>query len=57
MELCSDDHDEVCFEGNECPVCEEKEKREEAEEKLSNMVDALKVLRGVIMDPEVGHGN
>ena len=22
MELCSDDHEEVCFEGKGCPVCE-----------------------------------
>jgi hypothetical protein len=21
MTLCSDDHDEICFEGRECPLC------------------------------------
>jgi len=24
MNLCSDGHDEVCYEGKYCPVCEEK---------------------------------
>lgn len=46
MELCSNDHDEICYEGSRCPVCdlvqEIVEKKEEIErlekdiEKLEN---------------------
>jgi hypothetical protein len=25
MKLCSDDHEEVCYEGRECPACKAKE--------------------------------
>jgi hypothetical protein len=34
MELCSDGHDEVCFEARRCPVCEVMEKRDEVLEDL-----------------------
>jgi peptidoglycan hydrolase CwlO-like protein len=51
MNLCSSGHDEVCYEGRSCPVCEvndnlsDKEKDLEAEKentkRLENKVDEL----------------
>ena len=29
LHLCSNDHDEVCFSGGNCPVCKERDSRKE----------------------------
>jgi hypothetical protein len=40
MELCSYNHDEICFEGNKCPLCElEKEKNAEINGKDDEITD------------------
>ncbi|MFA6281884.1 MAG: hypothetical protein WCY05_05230 [Candidatus Omnitrophota bacterium] len=28
MNLCSENHDEICFEGRKCPLCEMKDELE-----------------------------
>jgi len=46
MNLCDDDHEEVCFEGRDCPVCFEIGQREElvAENRdLTSQVDELEL--------------
>jgi len=35
MNLCNDEHQEVCFEGNICPVCDVKSELQEAEDDLA----------------------
>ncbi len=41
MNLCSDNHDEVCFEGRGCPCCEEIDIRERKISALEDKVQAL----------------
>lgn len=41
MELCSDGHDEVCFEQRDCPVCEWKDKVDGLEELIQNLEQQL----------------
>jgi predicted RNase H-like nuclease (RuvC/YqgF family) len=45
MNLCSDNHDEVCFESRSCPVCElisdENTKIESLEEQIQELKQKL----------------
>jgi len=38
MELCSNNHDEVCFDGRDCPVCDI---RYDLEKKISDFEDEI----------------
>ena len=37
MELCAEDHDEICYEGRHCPTCEAIDER-------NNVIGGLKAL-------------
>lgn len=37
MHLCNDGHDEVCYEGRDCPVCLVKADLEEANGKIAEL--------------------
>jgi len=43
MNLCDLKHDEICYEGRDCPLCAEKEdlenKLEEARERIKELED------------------
>lgn len=63
MNLCSDNHEEVCFEGRKCPVCEtvsqkdrEIEMRDgtisELESKISNLEEQVSELESANADKE-----
>lgn len=41
MELCSDNHEEVCYEGRNCPVCAEREELQGEIDNLKSEVDGL----------------
>ena len=41
MVLCEDGHDEVCFEVNDCPVCELMTSTNDEKEVLENKVSSL----------------
>lgn len=41
MNLCADDHDEVCFDGRKCPACELKMQ-------INNLEDAIEELNKTI---------
>jgi Zn ribbon nucleic-acid-binding protein len=44
MELCSKDHDEICYEGRDCPACALKDKLEyfvKENDKLMDLVYSL----------------
>jgi hypothetical protein len=49
MNLCNDDHDEVCFEGRTCPACAI---REDLERKVSDLEDDVKSLENKVSDLE-----
>jgi hypothetical protein len=42
MTLCSDGHDEVCFEGRSCPACELRDEIKELEKKIENLEEELR---------------
>lgn len=42
MELCSDNHEEICFEGRTCPYCDMLEKKDEEIQELKDKVEKLK---------------
>lgn len=57
MNLCEDDHDEVCYEGRNCPACAMKQQFSTAEdtilqlrEELNDTNDALSDARKEIED-------
>ena len=41
MELCSDGHEEVCFEGRNCPVCQNMEELHEKLKELDDYTEQL----------------
>lgn len=42
MELCSEKHEEVCFEGRECPVCFERDDLQSQIDDLNKEITGLK---------------
>lgn len=44
MELCSKSHDEVCYDGSECPVCQLRESKDEKIEDLQNRISELETI-------------
>jgi hypothetical protein len=42
MNLCSDDHEEICWEGRICPMCELKKEIEKHEETIATLKAELK---------------
>lgn len=49
MNLCSDNHDEICFEGRDCPLCDAVA---EKDKEIVNLENALSVLRSDIQSLE-----
>jgi hypothetical protein len=43
MEICSSNHDEVCFEGFVCPVCRMQEEMQEKIDKLQSELDVYQI--------------
>ena len=41
MNLCSNKHDEICFEGRNCPLCEKIEEYKEWIERLEDKISEL----------------
>lgn len=44
MYLCDDGHDQVCYEGRNCPVCEEQTNVSALEEKIEELNEEIKEL-------------
>ena len=50
MNLCSDGHDEVCYDGRECPVCSEMEELKEAEGRIEELEQDISKLEDELME-------
>jgi len=48
MELCSDGHEEVCFEGRTCPVCEEMDEIKRLEREIKDLENEVKEIKNGI---------
>lgn len=44
MNLCNNDHDEVCYEGHVCPMCEKIKGLKELEEEIDSLKDEIQEL-------------
>lgn len=44
MNLCSDGHEEVCYEGRNCPSCELVEQLKEADKEIARLLDIIQKL-------------
>ena len=47
MNLCSEDHEEVCYESKHCPACEV---RKEKDGEISELKDKIADLEGEVAD-------
>jgi transcription initiation factor IIE alpha subunit len=45
MELCEDGHDQVCFDGLKCPVCEELKTVSNLEDKIYDLEKEIEELK------------
>ena len=48
MTLCDDGHDEVCYDGRNCPACELLAIISKKEDEIENLKDEVKDLEGRI---------
>jgi hypothetical protein len=44
MNLCSDKHEEVCYEGRHCPVCQKQEEINELEDTVETLQKEVQTL-------------
>lgn len=55
MNLCSDGHEEICYEGRECPLCEVITRRNDQIEQLEDQIADLKIEIGeLLQEPQTG---
>jgi hypothetical protein len=48
MNICSDNHDEVCYEGRDCPACKLYQETVELTQKIEARDDTISQLEGDI---------
>ena len=46
MTLCDDGHDEVCFDGRNCPVCKEQKRSSDLEDEVYDLKQQIAELKG-----------
>ena len=51
MNLCNNDHDEVCYEGRNCPACD---KIKELNEEIEDLKDKVQDLKNELNDTKEG---
>lgn len=44
LNICSDGHDEVCYDGRTCPACSMKDERNEAQEENKKLLARIESL-------------
>jgi len=52
MELCSEGHEEVCFEGRTCPVCEKMDEIKDLENEVEALTTKVENLENDIKEME-----
>ena len=50
MDLCSDGHEEICFEGRYCPACTLREEKDDEIEDLNKELSSLQKERDSLED-------
>lgn len=45
MNLCNDGHEEICYEGRNCPVCESKKEIDRLERETEDLRDEIKEMK------------
>jgi predicted nuclease with TOPRIM domain len=45
MNICSDGHKEICYEGRNCPCCDIMGEKKELEEKIDSLKDTISELK------------
>ena len=50
MKLCSDGHDEVCYEAKHCPACDANKTSDQFEESLRDSLREIDALKAEIRD-------
>jgi hypothetical protein len=48
MNICDDNHEEVCYEGRDCPLCESIKKFDHATEQLNAALGTIDELKNEI---------
>jgi uncharacterized protein Yka (UPF0111/DUF47 family) len=46
MNLCDDGHEEVCYEGRSCPVCEKMDEIRELENEIDRLTRDIEEMEG-----------
>ena len=44
MNLCDSGHDEICYDGRKCPLCEEIERSGRLEDEITDLKDKIEEL-------------
>lgn len=50
MNLCNSNHDEVCYEGKECPCCELNSQISSLEDEVSTLNDDISALKSELAE-------
>jgi polyhydroxyalkanoate synthesis regulator phasin len=45
MRLCDDDHDEICYDSRDCPLCEKQKEVDRLQEQVEELRDEIKELK------------
>ena len=41
MDVCNDDHDEICFSGRKCPMCKQNKTIKQLEDNINDLTSKL----------------
>lgn len=56
MELCSDGHEEICYEGRVCPVCEKLDEIEQLDLEIASANTEIQELGDSLLEMEANDG-
>lgn len=50
MDICSYDHDEICYEGRDCPLCIKLSEEKEQDQTITSLEKQIEDLQGEIYE-------